>query len=72
MTDNLKGYLWGITAAAAYGTNPLFALPLYGRGMSPDSVLFFRYLLSLPVIACLLKAQASRQRFSSCIRFSSR
>lgn len=57
MTDKLKGYLWGITAAAAYGTNPLFALPLYDRGMSPDSVLFFRYLLSLPVIACLLKAQ---------------
>lgn len=57
MTDKLKGYLWGIFAAAAYGTNPLFALPLYSRGMDPDSVLFFRYLLSLPLLACLLKLQ---------------
>ncbi|EKC71592.1 hypothetical protein LEA_07180, partial [human gut metagenome] len=30
----------GAVAAASYGLNPLFALPLYGAGMGVDSVLF--------------------------------
>ena len=37
--------------AATYGMNPLFALPLYADGMDADSVLFFRYLFALPVLA---------------------
>jgi hypothetical protein len=36
-----KGYIYGAIAAASYGTNPLFALPLYKVGMDPGSVLFF-------------------------------
>lgn len=43
----LKGYLYAALAAAAYGTNPIFAKPLYAQGMNPDSVLLFRYLLAL-------------------------
>lgn len=44
MTNNrLKGFTYGAVAAASYGMNPLFALPLYGAGMSVDSVLFYRY-----------------------------
>lgn len=35
-----KGYVLGAIAAATYGMNPLFALPLYKAGMNPDSVLF--------------------------------
>ena len=42
MNEKLKGYLLGVIAAASYGMNPLFALPLYQNGMDPDSVLFFR------------------------------
>lgn len=49
-----KGYLLGAVAAASYGTNPLFALPLYGAGMNPDSVLLFRYLLALPILGLML------------------
>ena len=46
MTNNrLKGFTYGAVAAASYGMNPLFALPLYGAGMSVDSVLFYRCLL---------------------------
>lgn len=45
------GYLCGILAAAFYGLNPLFALPLYSDGMDAVSVLFFRYMLSLPMLA---------------------
>lgn len=49
-----RGYLLGAVAAATYGLNPLFALPLYEDGMNPDSVLFFRYLLALPIVAAML------------------
>lgn len=45
----------GAVAAATYGMNPLFALPLYADGMDPDSVLFFRYLLAIPILGIMLK-----------------
>ena len=38
MNTKLKGYVLGAVAAASYGMNPLFALPLYKEGMDPDSV----------------------------------
>ncbi len=57
MNQKAKGYLLGAAAAASYGMNPLFALPLYGEGMSPDSVLFFRYLLAIPLLGAMLKAR---------------
>lgn len=59
MNDKLKGYILGVIAAASYGTNPLFALPLYADGMNPGSVLFFRYLAAIPVI-WLLTAMRGR------------
>ena len=31
MNNKVKGYLLGAVAAASYGTNPLFALPLYAK-----------------------------------------
>ncbi len=41
------GTINGVIAAASYGTNPLFALPLYSRGMGVNSVLFFRYSIAV-------------------------
>ena len=35
MNTKLKGYVLGAVAAASYGMNPLFALPLYKEGMDP-------------------------------------
>jgi len=37
----------GAFAAASYGTNPLFALPLYSMGMGVNSVLFYRYAIAV-------------------------
>lgn len=54
MNDKVKGYILGVIAAASYGTNPLFALPLYADGMNPDSVLFLRYLAAIPVVALIM------------------
>ena len=43
MTGKFKGYALGVAAAASYGMNPLFALPLLGAGIDAYSVLFLRY-----------------------------
>lgn len=52
--DKVKGYALAAIAAAAYGTNPAFAVPLYGQGMNPVSVLLFRYLMGLPLLAVIM------------------
>lgn len=57
MNTKAKGYLLGAVAAATYGMNPLFALPLYEDGMDTDSVLFFRYLFAIPLLGIMLKAR---------------
>ena len=51
MTNNkTKGFILGAIAAASYGMNPLFTLPLYSAGMSVDTVLFYRYSLAVIVL----------------------
>lgn len=53
--SSIKGYGFAALAAAAYGTNPAFAVPLYEQGMNPNSVLLFRYVLGLPILAVLMR-----------------
>jgi drug/metabolite transporter (DMT)-like permease len=55
--DRLKGFTYGAVAAASYGMNPLFALPLYGAGMSVDSVLFYRYFFAVVMLGILMKVK---------------
>lgn len=57
MNAKAKGYILGSIAAASYGMNPLFALPLYKAGMDQDSVLFFRYLFAIPLLGIMIKAR---------------
>ena len=58
MTNNkTKGFILGAIAAASYGMNPLFTLPLYSAGMSVDTVLFYRYSLAVIVLGILMKFQ---------------
>ena len=57
MNAKAKGYILGSIAAASYGMNPLFALPLYKAGMDPDAVLFFRYLFAIPLLGIMIKAR---------------
>ena len=49
-----QGYLFAALAAATYGTNPIFAKPLYAAGMNTDSVLLFRYLIAIAMMWLLL------------------
>lgn len=51
---SVKGYFLAALAAAAYGTNPAFAVPLYDYGMNPNTVLLFRYVLGIPILGVLM------------------
>lgn len=53
-----RGYILAALAAGLYGTNPIFAVPLYHTGMNPLSVLLFRYLLGVPLLAAMLIARS--------------
>lgn len=55
--QRFKGFTYGAVAAASYGMNPLFALPLYAAGMKVDSVLFYRYFFALLMLALLMKVR---------------
>ena len=59
MTDSskLKGYIAGIIAAVAYGTNPLGALFLYQEGFNPPSVIFYRFTFAVIILAVILLVQ---------------
>ena len=50
-----KGYINAVFAAVSYGTNPLFALPMYSMGIGVNSVLFYRYLFAVLIYGIWLK-----------------
>lgn len=54
---NFKGYFFAAAAAASYGTNPIFAIPLYHEGMNVESVLFFRYLMAVAIMGFAVLAK---------------
>lgn len=55
MNAKVKGFTMGSIAAASYGLNPLFCLPLYHQGMLADSVLFFRYLFAIVMLGAMMR-----------------
>ncbi len=65
MTNNTKGYILGAVAAISYGTNPLFAVPLYELGMGVPSVLFYRYAFATLILGAimLIRKESFRLKF---------
>ena len=55
MNPKVKGFTMGSIAAASYGLNPLFALPLYAAGYSVDNVLFYRYAFAIVMLGVMMK-----------------
>ena len=55
--SKIKGYIAGIVAAIAYGTNPLGALFLYQEGFNPPSVIFYRFTFAVIILAIILLVQ---------------
>ena len=60
--DSLIGYSAGIITGITYGLNPLFAVPLMNSGASVNSILLFRYALSVLILGLFL--MISRQSFA--------
>lgn len=55
------GYPAGIITGITYGLNPLFGMPLMNKGVSIESILFFRY--SIAAVLLGLYLLVSRQSF---------
>ena len=53
LNHKLFGTICGIGAAVCYGTNPIGAR-LYAEGMTPPSVLFWRFSLAWVIIAIIM------------------
>lgn len=64
MSSLKKGYIYGIIGAVLYGSNPLFALPLYEMGMQAGQVLFYRYLIAIVMMAIVLKVKKESFRIN--------
>ena len=62
MNQKLKGVIFGLISAIAYGLNPLGALYLYQDGFTVNSVLFYRY--SFAVIGLIIMMFLKREPFS--------
>lgn len=54
MKPVVKGYIYGTLSAVSYGTNPMFALPLYAVGLTAASVLVYRYLAAALIMALMM------------------
>ncbi|MFC0322532.1 DMT family transporter [Gallibacterium melopsittaci] len=52
-----KGLMFGCIAAFFYGLNPLFTLPLYQLGLTPDAVLFYRFGVASILLAIIMYQQ---------------
>ena len=48
------GYPAGIITGITYGLNPLFGMPLMSKGVSVDSILFFRYGIAVLILGVIL------------------
>ena len=64
MTKSTKGYILGAIAAVSYGTNPLFAVPLYEAGMDVSSVLFYRYIFAALILGCIMLLRGESMRLA--------
>lgn len=60
----IRGTLYGVLAAAFYGLNPLFTLPLYKAGLSSDSVLMYRYGFGVLFLGLLMLVKKESFRIS--------
>lgn len=64
MSTKVKGTILGIVSAVSYGTNPLGALYLYREGLNSSSVLFYRFLFAVIILAGIMWAQHQSFRLS--------
>lgn len=52
--NKFKGFLYGIVASSTFGLLPLFTLPVMGEGLTTFSILSYRMLFALILVAVLM------------------
>lgn len=55
MKRRSTGIMNAIIGSSSYGTNPLFALPLFANGIGVNSVLFYRYCLATIIYGAYIR-----------------
>ncbi len=63
--ESVAGYAAGITTGVTYGLNPLFAVPLMREGANVDTILFFRYFISVFILGGWLLVRGQSFKVSS-------
>lgn len=64
------GYLCATIAAATYGMNPLFAVPLYADGLTPADALLLRYTFAMLILFAMTRIFHQRLRIRASESFS--
>ena len=62
--NKFKGYVYGIITSVTFGMIPLFSLPLMAKGMSYDSILFYRFLFATAALGIMLLVTGQSFRIS--------
>lgn len=64
-TDKLKGFGYGLLTSVTFGLIPLFTLPLMQRGLTSDSILFYRFATATLALGTmmLVKGESFRIRW---------
>lgn len=58
--SSVKGIIFGCLAGISYGTNPLGALHLYREGLSPETVLCYRFAWAIVLLGVLILLRRDR------------
>lgn len=70
MKNKLTGIVAAVVGASAYGLNPLFALPLYGRGFQVFQVLGYSALIAALILGISLKFRKEKLLPENCREFA--
>ena len=54
INNKFIGFTAAALAASAYGTSPLFAIPLLGRNITPPTMLFYRFVIGALLLAVIM------------------
>lgn len=52
--NRFKGVLYGVATSVTFGLIPLFTLPLMGKGLVYDSILFYRFLFATMALGVMM------------------
>ena len=52
--SKLKGFLYGLATSVTFGLIPLFTLPLMGKGLTSDSILFYRFIAATLTLGLMM------------------